>query len=209
MLCLIYRPVGRESFIVNKELILEAAAQIIRQKGFHATSMQDIADAVSLQKASLYHHVSNKQEILLLLLEQAVDMLTGRLQIVLEKNESVDTKLRQAMAAFFEVLSEHSDLVSVLLLEHRSLNSELRSKHIPSRDRYEALWRDLIQEGIQSGMFISNDPALTAKSLLGVMNWTITWYRPTGPLSVHQITNHMADLFLNGLLTRPEAGEQK
>ena len=191
---------------MNKELILEAAAQIIRQKGFHATSMKDIADAVSLQKASLYHHVSNKQEILLLLLEQGLDILTKRLQDVLQKDESVDIKIQKAMAAFFEVLFEHSDIVSVLLLEHRSLDSDLHSRHIASRDRYENLWRDLIQEGIQSGVFRSCDPALTARSLLGVMNWTITWYRPGGPLSVKEITDHMVDLFINGLRNRSENG---
>jgi AcrR family transcriptional regulator len=191
---------------MNKELILEAAAQIIRQKGFHATSMKDIADAVSLQKASLYHHVSNKQEILLLLLEQGLDILTDRLHKVLQKDEPVDIKIRQAIAAFFEVLFEHSDIVSVLLLEHRSLDSDLHSRHIASRDRYERLWRDLIQEGIQSGVFRPCDPALTARSLLGVMNWTITWYRPGGPLSVEEITDHMVDLFINGLRNRSEPG---
>ena len=86
---------------MKKELILEAAAQIIRQKGFHATSMQDIADAVSLQKASLYHHVSNKQEILLLLLEQALDMLTERLVLVTQKDEPVELKITAGYGCFF------------------------------------------------------------------------------------------------------------
>src|SRR3989339_317193 len=109
---------------MNKEIILEAAAQIIRQKGFHATSMQDIADAVNLQKASLYHHVSSKQEILLVLLDQALDMLTERLRLVIQEDLPADEKLRQAMKTFLQILTEHSDLVSVLLLEHRSLDAE-------------------------------------------------------------------------------------
>jgi TetR/AcrR family transcriptional regulator, cholesterol catabolism regulator len=191
---------------MNKELILEAAAQIIQQKGFHATSMKDIADAVSLQKASLYHHVSNKQEILLLLLEQGLDMLTLRLQTVLQTNESADMKIRQAVFAFFETLSEHSDIVSVLLLEYRSLDPEFQTRHISSRDRYENLWRDMITEGIHSGVFRKCDPAITARSLLGVMNWTITWYRSTGPLSVSQLTDHVVDLILNGLYSHSETG---
>ncbi|MFN2216275.1 MAG: TetR/AcrR family transcriptional regulator [Anaerolineales bacterium] len=187
---------------MNKENILEAAAQIIRQKGFHATSMQDIADAVSLQKASLYHHVSNKQEILLLLLEQGLDLLTARLMEVIQSDLPADDKIRHAVLAFFEILSEHSDIVSVLLLEYRSLDSEFQTRHIASRDRYENLWRELISEGVQSGLFRKCDSALTARSLLGVMNWTITWYRPSGPLSVTQITDHVTDLFLNGLYNK-------
>jgi len=189
--------------MMNKEMILEAAAQIIRQKGFHATSMQDIAAAVSLQKASLYHHVASKQEILLALLDQALDMLTEHMQLVMHQELPADEKLRLAMDSFLKLLTEHSDLVSVLLLEHRSLDVEFHNRHIVRRDRFEKLWRDLIQEGIDTGKFISYDPALTARALLGVMNWTITWYRPTGSLPVKEITNHMANLFLNGLLARP------
>ena len=67
---------------MNREMILEASAQIIRKKGYHAASMQDIADAVNLQKASLYHHFSSKQEILLALLDQALDLLIERVSVV-------------------------------------------------------------------------------------------------------------------------------
>lgn len=189
---------------MNKELILEAAAQIIRQKGFHATSMQDIAAAVSLQKASLYHHVSSKQEILLELLDQALDMLTEEMQSVIQLDLPADKKLRLAMDSFLKLLAEHSDLVSVLLLEHRSLDEEFHTRHIARRDRYEKLWRDLVQEGIDTRIFYPFDTALTARALLGVMNWTITWYSPTGPLSVKDITSHMANLFISGLYPRPK-----
>lgn len=191
---------------MNKEQILEVAAQIIRQKGFHATSMQDIADAVNLQKASLYHHVSSKQEILLALLDQALDMLTERLQIVMESDLPADEKLHLAIDTFLEALNEHRDLVSVLLLEHRSLDVEFHTRHIVRRDRFERLWRDLIQEGMDSGKFHVSDPALTARALLGVMNWTVTWYRPTGPLAMESISNHLSTLFLYGLLPRPPEG---
>jgi hypothetical protein len=61
------------------------------------------------------------------------------------------------------------------------------------------LWRDLIQEGVESGVFHDTDPSMTARALLGVMNWTITWYRPDGLLSIGQISDHFAALFLDGL----------
>lgn len=192
---------------MNKEQILEIAAQIISQKGFHATSMRDIADAVNLQKASLYHHVSSKQEILLALLDQALDMLTERLQIVKETDLPADEKLRLAVGTFLEALNEHRDLVSVLLLEHRSLEADYHTRHIARRDRFERLWRDMIQEGMDSGKFKISDPALTARALLGVMNWTVTWYRPSGPLAMDTISDHLSDLFLYGLLQRSGGSE--
>src|SRR5512137_736812 len=116
---------------MDKEQILNAAAQIIRQKGFHATSMQDIAEAVHLQKASLYHHFTSKQEILLMLLDQAVDLLAERVGPVVSQNLPADQKLREAVRCYLEAEAERRDLISVLLLEYRSLDPELQSKHIP------------------------------------------------------------------------------
>ena len=66
---------------MTRDEILEAATQIFGQKGFHATSMQDIAEAVNLQKASLYYHISSKQEILVEVLDRAIDVLTERLYL--------------------------------------------------------------------------------------------------------------------------------
>jgi AcrR family transcriptional regulator len=187
---------------MDKDQILQASAQIIRQKGFHATSMQDIADAVSLQKASLYHHFTGKQEILLMLLDQAVDFLTGRVEPIVNRELHAEEKLRQAVHAYLEALSERKDLISVLLLEYRSLDPRSLARHIPRRDRLEQQWRKIVQEGVDSGEFCSTHSALTARALLSVLNWTVTWYKSTGSLTIEQIADHAAGLFLNGLLCR-------
>lgn len=102
---------------MSREQILVASAQIIRQKGFHAASMQDIAEAVHLQKASLYHHFSSKQEILLVLLDQALDLVTDRVSAVMAKETSADEKLRQAMDVYLETMANHAALASVLLFD--------------------------------------------------------------------------------------------
>jgi AcrR family transcriptional regulator len=187
---------------MTRDEILEAAAQIFSQKGFHAASMQDIAQAVNLRKASLYHHVNNKQEILVSILDQALDLLIERMTKVMEQPLSPDEKLRQAMISYLQAMLEHRDLASVLLLEHRSLEPDLHARHIPRRDRFERLWRDLIQEGLEQGQFSCVDIELTARALLGVMNWTITWYQPEGRLTYEDIADQFADLFLNGLMKR-------
>jgi AcrR family transcriptional regulator len=184
---------------MNRDQILEAAAQVISQKGYHAASMQDIADAVKLQKASLYHHFSSKQEILLILLDQALDLLTGRVSAVVEQEIPSDEKLYQAIHVYLGSLYEYAALASVLLLEHRSLDKKYRERHVPRRDRFERLWRDLIQEGIDNGTFQKLDSAMTARALLGEMNWTITWYRSDGYYSNDQISDLFANLFLDGL----------
>ena len=184
---------------MNKDQILLASAQVICQKGFHGASMQDIAEAVHLQKASLYHHFSSKQEILIKLLDQALDLVTERVAAVMAQDLPVGEKLREAMCTYLETMANHNALAGVLLFEHRSLEPEYRQRHFPRRDRFEKLWQDLVRQGIESGAFESSDPAMAARAMLGTMNWTMTWYRPDGSLTMREISDRIASLFLKGL----------
>lgn len=180
--------------------IIQAAAQIFRLKGYDGTSMQDIADAVNLQKASLYHHISGKQEILVSILDQALDLLIADLEGVIRGNSSPAEQLRQAMLLYVTRLTEQADLAGVLLMEHRSLDDDRRAAHIARRDRFESMWRGIIQGGVKAGEFREQDPRITTFALLGVLNWTITWFDPKGKYAAEQIADLYAGLFLNGLL---------
>ena len=194
---------------MTRDDILIAAAQVFRQKGFHGASMADIAEAVNLQKASLYHHVSSKQEILLELLDRALEMLADGMAVVMAQNVSADEKLRLAMRSYLQVMTENLDVTAVLLMEHRSLNEELHARHIPIRDHFEGMWRDLIRQGNEAGIFDCPDVPMTVRGLLGVLNWTITWYRPGGSLSPEQIADHFSEMFLKGIRTpmSPDVGK--
>ena len=186
---------------MQREEILAAAAQIFRDKGYHATSMQDIAEAVHLQKGSLYHHIRSKEEILASLLDRALDLLILSMQEVMASPLSVEEKLRSAMRMYADNIAVHSDLAAVLLLEYRNLSPRLRARHMGRRDRFEALWRELLRQGMQQGVFRTSDEKLVALAILGVQNWMLTWYRAEGPLSAAELSSRFADLFLNGLLT--------
>ncbi len=190
--------------MITRQQIHTAAAQIFSQKGYHATSMQDIAEAVGRKKASLYHHIASKQEILLAVLDQALDLVIEQVSKAIEADAPLPEKLRLAMRTYLQTLAEDGELAAVLLLEHRSLSPGLHSRHLPRRDRFERLWRDVIEEGVNSGAFECDDPAQAARALLGLMNWTITWYRPDGPLTPVQIADQFVDLLLRGLLPREE-----
>jgi hypothetical protein len=82
------------------------------------------------------------------------------------------------------------------------LDPELKARHAFRRDKFERLWRDLIAEGKQEGVFNSADPSLAGRALLGVMNWTVTWYRKDGPRSASEIADQFTNLLLQGLLVR-------
>lgn len=185
---------------MTRENILEAAAQVFRQKGFHGASMQDIAEAVNLQKASLYHHVSSKQEILLALLDRALELLLERISAISNQPVPPDEKLQRMIRAYLQILAENTDLSAVLLFEHRSLERKQHARHVPNRDKFEALWRGVLAEGVTSKLFKCDDPALTTRAILGIMNWTITWYHPNGDMTINQIADQYSNLLLNGLL---------
>jgi len=185
---------------MTREDILDAAAQVFRQKGFHGASMQDIAKAVNLQKPSLYHHVSSKQEILLALLDRALELLFERISAIANQNIPADKKLQAMIRAYLQILAENTDLSAVLLFEHRSLERKQHARHVPNRDRFEALWRKVLEEGVGAKLFHCEDPALTTRAILGILNWTITWYRPSGSLDINEIAGQYSKLLLNGLL---------
>lgn len=187
---------------MSRESILRAAASIFQEKGYHAASMQDIAEAVDLKKGSLYHHVSSKQEILLALLDEALELIVERIEGAITPDLSPSQKLRKAMQAYLGFLAENRSLSSVLLLEYRSLEPEYKDLHIPRRDHVEHICQGIIEEGVSAGEFETLTPGLVSKALLGVLNWAITWYREDGPLSTEEIADHFSDLFLQGLHIR-------
>src|SRR3972149_10217136 len=98
---------------MTREDILDAAAQVFRKKGFHGSSMADIAEAVKLQKASLYHHVSSKQEILLALLDKALELVTQRITVIAQGPGNADLRLRAMIRAYLQTLAEKPDLSAV------------------------------------------------------------------------------------------------
>ena len=185
---------------MTREDILDAAAQVFRQKGFHGASMSAIADAVNLQKASLYHHVTSKQEILLALLDRALVMLIDYIGGIASQPLPADEKLRQMIRGYLKSLADNPDLTSVLLFEHRSLDKKSHTRHVPQRDAFEAIWRDVLNEGVRTKVFDLKDTGLAARALMGVMNWTLTWYRSEGGKSIEQIADEYSDLLFHGLL---------
>ena len=191
---------------MQREDIILAAAQIFAEKGYHAASMQDIAESVQLQKGSLYHHIRSKQEVLLEILDRALDALIADLQPIAESDLPPPAKLRAAMQTYIERLTRNSDLAAVLLLEHRSLQPAMRKAHVARRDRFESLWRQIVREGIQQGDFHPMDESVVTFALLGVQNWLITWYQKGGRYQPDQLAKQFTQLFLTGLARNSKSG---
>ncbi len=184
---------------MTRDDILDAAAQVFRSKGFHGASMSDIAKVLDVQKASLYHHVASKQEILLALLDRALTTLTEHIAAVSAQDIPPDQKLRAMIRAYLVGLAANADLASVLLFEHRSLDKRSHTRHVPFRDKFENLWRDVLEEGAARKVFAPTDIGLAVRAVMGALNWTLTWYRPGGEKSIEEISDEYSDFILKML----------
>ncbi|MBU0512159.1 MAG: TetR/AcrR family transcriptional regulator [Chloroflexi bacterium] len=189
---------------VSRKDIIRAAARVFRERGFHGTSMQLIADAVGLQKGSLYHHIASKEELLHDVMMTGVTQLGDRLRAVADSLLSPAQKLRKLVESHICYAAENIDIATVVLFEHQAMLGfpMLREEYVARRDFFESQFRTVIQEGVESGVFRPVDVPIVAQALLGAHNWLVMWYRPEGRLSSQEIADVIADTFLRGLLAQ-------
>lgn len=188
------------------EELLAAAVRLFRQKGYHDTSMQDLAEAVGIQRGSLYHYIEAKEDLLHEIMERAMRRLLDAVEPVAASAVPASEKLRRAVEAHLAVAASYRDELVVLHVELKSLSAARRQRMLALRDRYEGLFRRIVQEGVRTGEFREVDPKTVGLAVLGVCNWFTTWFRPDGPLSHADFARAFADLFLDGLVRRPQPG---
>jgi AcrR family transcriptional regulator len=180
--------------------IFEAATRIFREKGYHAASMQDIAEAVGLLKGSLYHHISSKHELLLEIFEAGMQEATRAIEEIAYADLAPADKLRLAITRHIELITGNLDQATVFVMEARAMELEQRQRVVAQRDYFDRLFRRIIQEGVDAGVFRPIDATLVTFALMGMHNWLILWYRRDGRLSPQEIAAIFVDLVLNGLL---------
>lgn len=179
--------------------LLEAATRLFRQRGFHATSMEDLARALEMNRGSLYHYIAAKDDLLWRIVEAAMAELDGAVRPILAGPGPATDRLRRAIAAHLRFAARSADALSLLQIELRSLPPERRAALIARRDAYEAMWRRTIAEGIEGGEFRPVDVPLAGMTILSACNWFTQWFRPDGRLTEAEIAEQFADLFLLGL----------
>jgi AcrR family transcriptional regulator len=177
-----------------------AAARLFSQRGYHGTSMQHLGDALGLQRGSLYAHIGSKEDLLFDVVEEGGDHFIARAEAAVAEGSSAPDRLRRLLVGHIETAVEHLDAATVFLNEWRYLSQDLRDVVQAKRDRYEAIVRGIIEEGIASGEFRRDaDVRFAARLVLSAGNWTFAWYRPDGELSATDIGEGFATLVLKGL----------
>jgi len=186
----------------RREQILDAATTLFSRQGYHATSMQDLAEATGILRGSLYAHIRAKEDLLYDIVTRAAAEFLGRLEAVAESDARPEDKLRAALRAHVEVLAGNLEAARVFHHEWRALDEPRRDEVSRLRDRYEALWDRILAEGIRRRAFRAADASEVRLFVLGAANWIYTWYHPGGRLSPDQVAERLADLVVRGLAPR-------
>lgn len=197
-------PKGRPSRKgINRERILKAASVVFRRKGYSATTMNDIAKALHLQKPGLYHYVKSKQEVLDGILEMGMEKVLKDVQRICDSELRPPEKLRAAMEAHVTNLIMTFDEAAVFLNDLRFLKSRNRRKGFYLiQKRYERMFQRIINEGVEEGVFQCADVKLTSFAFLGMGNWVVRWYKPGGRESSESIGKWFGELCSRSLLVR-------
>ncbi|HEY7131588.1 MAG TPA: TetR family transcriptional regulator [Candidatus Limnocylindrales bacterium] len=179
----------------------EVASGLFHANGYAATSVRDIAKALDIQAASMYAHVSSKEDVLFSIVEAAAtafERSAAAATADVSANDPVD-RLAALVEAHVEVITADPERSSVFVTEWRHLSPGRRDAIGTRRDAYEARFRSTIEDGLAIGAFHATDAALAATFLLTALNGIATWYRPDGRLSGDRIADHYVDLALRAL----------
>jgi AcrR family transcriptional regulator len=183
----------------RRQQIEEAASTLFRERGYAATSVRDIAQALDMQGGSLYAHVASKEDVLWSIVTRAADRFYAEVGPIAASGLPASLRLRAMIRAHVAVVTGIQGDATVFLHEWRFLSTERRQQMSARRDAYEALFRQAIAEGIDEGLFEAVDPDLTAMAILSALNGIATWYSPDGPLTPTEIADQHADFCLRAL----------
>jgi AcrR family transcriptional regulator len=180
--------------------VVAAAARLFSERGYHGTSIQHLADALGLRKGSIYAHIGSKEDLLHAVVNDGADRFLERGEQALAMQALAVVRLRRLLVSHVETAIEHLDAATVFLNEWRYLSEEKRADVKAKRDRYEAIVRQIIQEGIDEGEFRPDaNVRFAARLVLSAGNWTYAWFRPGGELGPTEIGERFADLLIRGL----------
>ena len=188
----------------RRQAIEDVASDLFREHGYAGTSIRDIARALSVQGASLYAHVTSKEDVLWAI----VDRAASRFEAAADRAEADAAARRpgdptEALAALVRghiaVLTADVGEASVFVHEWRALGPERRGAILERRDAYQARFRRRIEDGIAVGAFTMTDPSIAASTILSAVNGVAAWYDPDGRLPADRISDHLVDLSMRML----------
>ena len=196
---------GESRFSRRRAAIIKSAAHVFGRKGFHATTLEEIAAELQVTKASLYYYFSTKEELLYEVHLLSLQDVIGRVERIRATSDSPVDQLEAAITEHLRVLA--GDYEGAFLLQQEyDLPEEYRKEIVRLRDKYEKTLLEIVQQGERERLFRVKDARIAVRMLLGAINWFLRWYRASGRLAVDEIAAAYVDVVFYGMLAPPTAG---
>jgi AcrR family transcriptional regulator len=192
------RPRNADPTASTRVDILKSAARAFRRLGYHGATVEQIATALHMKKGNLYYYFRNKEEILFACHQYSLDRLMQLLEEVEASGLPPDEQLRRLVNAFVHTILDELH-GTALLLDLEALTPAHLKTVIVRRDRFDHGVRQILENGMTSGVFASADAKLLTFALMGAVNWIPRWFSPAGPASSQQIADAFAEYFIAGL----------
>ena len=177
--------------------LTRAAARLFAERGYHGTSIGDLADALGVQKGSVYAHIRSKQDLLYETMREGAAAFHAALDTIPERLPATE-KLRLALRAHLRVVAEQLEVATVFVQEWKYLEGERREEIVAERRRYEERIRELFREGRElSELRADLDESVAALLLLSAANWAYTWLRRE--TDTEALADRFYDLLVDGM----------
>ena len=181
--------------------IVATAARLFKEKGYRATTLEDIAAAVGMLKGSLYYYIRSKEELLYLVVRDPIRQVYSELEAIVAADLPFTEKIARAMTNHMTVFHLHYPHIAVYLHDYRHLMDKLEQNVIETPKQYQRLWDALLRQGIAAGEIRGDvDVTMAGYALLGMCNWSYRWYNPCGRLSPQEIAAVFTKIALQGLV---------
>lgn len=191
----------------TSERLLDVAAKLFWTKGYAATTTREIAELLGVRKASLYHHISSKEDLLFEISVSSLEHITRDVTAAVEATEDPVERVRTLIHAHVASMIADQDKHSVMLTELRALSAGRRLQIVAMRDDYERLIARVLERARAAGALRSDVPVrYLALGLLNLLNWSIFWFQREGGLSPGRLAKYLATLYLSGARKAAEGG---
>ena len=193
---------ARPRAVDRRAEIIAVATSLFREKGYHATSLDDIAERIGFTKPAIYYYFGSKEDILFAIVDGIVDEGLRRIREIAGRGGSPAQRLHDLLAENMRVILENIEPNTVFYNE-RGLLSPERERAIRDREReYTGIVRDLYVESVEAGELLDVDPGVATATLLGATIWAYRWFDPDGRLSADEVAAQVARLLMSGVLVR-------
>ncbi len=184
------------------EEILARAAELFYEKGYHATTIEDVAREVGMLKGSLYYYIRSKEdllyELLLGIIVKGVEHASKAIEGVSDPTE----RLEKAVEAQIEHIIQNQTYVGLFLHEFNTLNGKRQKRIQEEMVKYQKIFVDAIREGQRQGQFVEADTLLLTDAILGMTNWIYRWYPGTRNPNLDSVKETFISFIMNGIKKR-------